>query len=236
MRALSLLIVHCSRDTIPRISYGAAMENKILKVLGYWALALILFVATFIVIRWAVDFATWSTLDSGWAQAIGSVAAIFFAYYLGERQAAAAMTVTREASRMDARRRYDSILALVDSAETFTTHVASVFHDGGFGYLQLKINYRDAIMDDLIASVKSISAQDLGSYNAILALTMLREALDNFKGNIARAKVSHELLRNPENNSIPSWHTWDATALELCLSQIRKSVAGLRRYRPEFAM
>lgn len=62
------------------------MDNNIWKVIGYWAMGLILFVATLVLIRWAVDFATWSALDSGWAQAIGSVIAILASFFLFSRQ------------------------------------------------------------------------------------------------------------------------------------------------------
>jgi hypothetical protein len=211
------------------------MEKKIWKVIGFWAMGLILLVATTIVIRWIVDFVNWSNLDSGWAQAIGSIAAILFAYFLGERQAAAALEVARETNRMDARHRYDAIVALAESANIFTARVADVFEEEGFGYFNLKFQYRDAIMDDLIDSVKAVSAQELGSYNAILALTTLREALVNFKGNVTRARASHERLRDPVNNSIPLGHTWDSTALHLCRTQITRSIEGLRRHRPSFA-
>lgn len=212
------------------------MENRIWKVVGFAAIGLIFFVATMIIIRWVVDFVTWSTLDSGWAQAIGSIAAILFAYFLGERQAAAALELARETNRMDARRRYDAILALAESADVFTARVAAVFTEDGFGYLQLKIEYRDAIMDDLISSVNAVSAQELGSYNAILALTLLREALANFKGNVNRARASHETLRDPVINSIPPWHAWNPSALHLCRKQIRRSIDGLQRHRPSFAL
>ena len=62
------------------------MTNKYWKLIGFWAIGLILIVSTVIVIRWAVDFVKWSSLDSGWAQAIGSVAALAVAIYISSRQ------------------------------------------------------------------------------------------------------------------------------------------------------
>jgi hypothetical protein len=62
------------------------MGNKILKVFGYWALSLTMFMLTLLLIRCAIDFVTWSTLDSGWAQAIGSVVAIMASFFLFRRQ------------------------------------------------------------------------------------------------------------------------------------------------------
>jgi hypothetical protein len=62
------------------------MDRKLWEKLGFWAMGLLLFVATMIIISWLVDFVTWSTLDSGWAQAIGSVAAILASFFLFQRQ------------------------------------------------------------------------------------------------------------------------------------------------------
>jgi hypothetical protein len=62
------------------------MRNEEFGPLGAWALGLLLFIATMIIIGWTVDFVTWSTLDSGWAQAIGSVAAIMASFFLFSRQ------------------------------------------------------------------------------------------------------------------------------------------------------
>jgi hypothetical protein len=76
----------CRCVTIPRIFRGGTMENRIWKIIGFWAMALLLFIATMIIIRWVVGFVTWSTLDSGWAQAIGSVAAIVGAFLLARQQ------------------------------------------------------------------------------------------------------------------------------------------------------
>jgi hypothetical protein len=62
------------------------MKNEELGPISAWALGLLLLVATMIIIRWVVDFVTWSTLDSGWAQTIGSVAAIMASFLLFSRQ------------------------------------------------------------------------------------------------------------------------------------------------------
>lgn len=65
---------------------GAWMEKKYWEIVGYWAIALLMLIATVIVIHWAMGFVTWSGLDSGWAQAIGSVAAILASFFLFQRQ------------------------------------------------------------------------------------------------------------------------------------------------------
>jgi ABC-type cobalt transport system substrate-binding protein len=52
------------------------MSEKMFRAIGLSALCLIVFVCTLIIIRWCITFVTWSGLDSGWAQAIGTIAAI----------------------------------------------------------------------------------------------------------------------------------------------------------------
>jgi hypothetical protein len=59
------------------------------EMLGFITLGIMVFICAIIVIRWAVDFVTWSALDSAWVQALGSVAAIIGALEIFRRQNAA---------------------------------------------------------------------------------------------------------------------------------------------------
>jgi hypothetical protein len=65
------------------------MKDRLWKIIGFTAIGLILFLSTLIIIRWAVDFATWSTMDSGWAQAVGSIAALAasFGFFYAQKRA-----------------------------------------------------------------------------------------------------------------------------------------------------
>lgn len=62
------------------------MEKEKLGPFAAWALGLLLFIATLIIIRWTVDFINWSTLDSGWAQVLGAVGALAVAIYIMNEQ------------------------------------------------------------------------------------------------------------------------------------------------------
>jgi uncharacterized membrane protein YjfL (UPF0719 family) len=78
------------RVTIRQNIFGMAMENKILKVLGYWTIGLILIVATVIIIRWATDFLDWARLESGdlgtWVGGIGTVGALIGTIHLARTE------------------------------------------------------------------------------------------------------------------------------------------------------
>jgi hypothetical protein len=56
------------------------MEDRFWKITGFWAMGLLLFISTMIIIHWVVGFANWSTLSAAdlgtWAGAIGTVATL----------------------------------------------------------------------------------------------------------------------------------------------------------------
>lgn len=230
---LSLVIRHMGRDTIRLISYGAEMNEKIWKYFGYWAMTLFLFVATLLIVHWTRGSIPWDKLDSGWIQAIGSIAAILFAIVIGERQAANALTTVREADHLSARRKYDSIIALAESTETFMSAISNCFSDGKMGYLHFRGAYRKAAFDSLADAVNAVSAQDLGSYNSIVSWTLLREAVVNFQGNMTRVQTFISGQRT--DGGVNQVLDYDSTAIKLCHSQVQKTIAVLRDHRPAFA-
>lgn len=62
------------------------MESKFLKVFGYWAIGLLLTVATLLIVHWTRNSVPWNKLDSGWVQAVGSVVAILVSFFFFRRQ------------------------------------------------------------------------------------------------------------------------------------------------------
>ncbi|MFC3457224.1 hypothetical protein [Massilia haematophila] len=172
---------------------------------------------------------------ASWVQAVGSIAAILIAYFLGERQAQAAVDTMREAEQLSSARTYDQIVALAESVEKFTESMSTIFHDGGFDYLVLRHKYDEAITESLLDSLKAVSAHELGSYNAILALTTLRKALQDFRDNMARIEQHLQSQRNLETGAIANWHNWSPVPIELCVTNVKRCVAGLKQHRPEFA-
>lgn len=64
---------------------------------------------------------------ASWVQAIGSIAAILFAYVLGEKQAKVAFASVREADKIAAQRKFDSILAVADSAKAYAEETYKCF-------------------------------------------------------------------------------------------------------------
>jgi len=141
----------------------------------------------------------------------------------------------REAEQLSSARTYDQIVALAESVEKFTESVGTIFHDGGFDYLALRLKYDGAITESLLESLKAVSAHELGSYNAILALTTLRKALQDFRDNMVRIEQHLQSQRNPETGAIANWHNWSRTPIDLCVTSVKRCVVGLKEHRPKFA-
>lgn len=206
------------------------MEDKILKTLGYWTLGLILFVSTFIIIRWAVDFATWSTLDSGWAQAIGSVAAIWFAYVFGERQAKVTLASVHEAEKIAAQRRYDSILAVADSAKAYAEETYKCFSATEALCSFLRTNYSSEQLKNIVDTLQAIPAHELISYKAVSALLNLRDAMGVLLKNVDQAVDKCRTTEPPPDY----WYgkvSVDMFPIDLSLNRIRSCVGALHAER-----
>lgn len=72
------------------------MLDKAARRIGYTALALIFFISTLVIIRWAIDFVTWAPLTDGWAQAVGTFLGLMIAVWVMQWQHA--RTLDREAA------------------------------------------------------------------------------------------------------------------------------------------
>lgn len=176
------------------------MENRLWKVIGFWALGLILFISTLIIIRWAVDFATWSTLDSGWAQAIGSVAALGVAIYVmaGQNAHATRLMIDSEAIALD--RRLRSVLAILDEAAAQVAAVKErLLGEGRFSFLRNGADETDEErmyviagsactasfrgepqFTDLVEVINQIPVHELGHQDLVKAVFAVRRQLINY--------------------------------------------------------
>lgn len=169
----------------------------------------------------------WSQEAAGWAQAIGSVAAIFGAYFLGERQAKAALAVVAETDRIVVRRKNDAILALVDTAVNATLRVRQAFDKEGFTVLLLHVNYDEKIMESLIDALGSVPAYELGTFNSVAAYSRLRVALFHFHSHVKRAEQHISTSRNATTGAVSNFLKWDTTALHMCCEEAMTCMRSL---------
>jgi hypothetical protein len=158
------------------------MNEKILKFLGYWALGLIMFVATMIIIRWVVDFITWSSLDSGWAQVIGSLAALAVAIFVMSRQNAHAAHLIVEADLLALRRRAAAISAIFQRAlrlsRTSYTLASTPIQDiSNVNDHCARLAAKRRSIDTMLAKLDAIPLHELGSFD-------IADSLNTLHGNL----------------------------------------------------
>jgi hypothetical protein len=151
------------------------MNEKILKFLGYWALGLIMFVATMIIIRWVVDFITWSSLDSGWAQVIGSLAALAVAIFVMSRQNAHAAHLIVEADLLALRRRAAAISAISRTSYTLASTPIQDISNVNDHCARLAAKRRS--IDTMLAKLDAIPLHELGSFD-------IADSLNTLHGNL----------------------------------------------------
>jgi hypothetical protein len=115
---------------------------------------------------------------ASWMQAIGSVAAILGAYWIGERQSASALRAARESEIASLKRRLDAYAAVAKSACDQAMNVSKLA--GALSGQQFKINWIDQngpVYRSAFASTESIPLHDLGSAEAVRSLIILKTAL-----------------------------------------------------------
>jgi len=174
------------------------MENKILKFIGFSAMGLILFVATMVIIRWVVDFVTWSTLDSGWAQVIGSVLALAVAIYVMRQQASFAISTEERALKRQA----DTVAAIVAKLNEEIQYYAQRLDDEESSAEALfDLKDTDAFFE-VLKAVDAIPLYSLGSVKMVRGIFEMQKASRRFK----------EILEWGQqlNATTPDFRQWDS--------------------------
>lgn len=155
--------------------------------LVYWGFALVFFVLTLVVVRWTIDFVTWSALDSGWAQAIGTVAAIGVAFGIGAKQSRDAIRAIVFGYDHATRRKYEAYRCIAQAAKEHCATSLHTFPDGGFAILQLAITQLDKKRESLMGALDSIPIHEVGTFQAVEALTELRISMGHLNTAITKA-------------------------------------------------
>jgi hypothetical protein len=164
---------------------------------------------------------------ASWVQAIGSVGAITFAYFIGKQQAAATLQSVRDADRLAALRRYDSILAVADAALNYAKEIAKSFAPKQASYMHLRMTHSDQLMQNMMDSLQIIPAHEMGSYHAVSAFLTLRNAMHDFRGNVKRALAKFETSDGMMEPVIE----FDRTPIDLCIKKMNQCIEALRAER-----
>lgn len=178
---------------------------KIMKFFGIVAMGLIVFVCGILAIHWGITFVAWSKLDSGWAQALGAIAALAVAIYLSERQHTKSMALLLRGERLSREGRLASVLAVLEEATARVTEVKNaMLGEGSYAFMyesfaadkdpivvkQIILQtglwgfFREPQFAELVVALDRVPAHELGHPDLVKAMFMVRKALVDFEAHI----------------------------------------------------
>lgn len=166
-----------------RTYYARLVDLIALIVLGF-----LLYILTMIVIRWTIDFVTWSALDSGWAQAIGGTIGIAVAIWVPYNQ-------SKQTRRRDAEVERESKIRLCLSLKDELEILSATFKTD---------NYKEVIRDapdEIYDRLVPIPKERFPIYRALVGrLTELESPV--LRKNIAAAyQVAQQVIELVEVNN-----------------------------------
>jgi hypothetical protein len=134
--------------------------------------------ATFIGLIAMVAFIKWPPDKSGdwagWAQAIGSIVAIFGAFQISERQTRNAFASVANAQALADEKKRKSILAIAEAANDRANSIDRIFSSEGIR-VNLSTAFHQSIIDSIIGALSAVPIHEIGSRDGVLALLDIRD-------------------------------------------------------------
>ncbi|WP_253192962.1 hypothetical protein [Burkholderia cenocepacia] len=132
---------------------------------------------------------------AAWIQAIGSIAAILGAYWIGERQSAANLKHAREMDERALRRRLDAYIAVVEGARDQAGNVARLASSlNRADFYRTWEGQNGPILAGALTAVEQIPLQELGSATAVRALIIIKSALSQM------VQTVHDRMESRDNS------------------------------------
>lgn len=203
------------------------MQDKVLKVIGFWAMGLILFVATLIVIRWVIDFVTWSALDSGWAQVLGSIAALIGAILIMGHQNSSAARLVADSDRRGRLLRATSVHAILNDYYNrlqIMRMCADILPPAALSD-SWAISFKGAAeeLPEMRDTLRTIPAYDLGAYDLVEGLHFFIDLVKRY------SEINTRLHAHPEDAGTIEVIASTKRVFEGLDIALKRFEAGLRR-------
>lgn len=144
-----------------------------------------------------------SSEAAGWAQALGTVAAIASTFYVVQYQSERARLNAIEMDELNVERKHSALCAILDDAYEQCIRLKALFKDAeeAFGLLSFILVFDERAFDDSIANIERISLHELDSYEVVRAISRMRNRLLSIKGIV---KYAMDPTRD-QHNDAPDW-------------------------------
>lgn len=132
---------------------------------------------------------------AAWVQAIGSIVAIFFAWWMTQRQIAAHAQQAKDSEGRAIKRAHDALRAVIDGAAKQFLNLEAVMDVGDsddFGIYSF-MGYEEQSFTDAINALETVRLVDLGSYELV-------EAIAGMKAGMIKLRHAVSEAMNPNRN------------------------------------
>lgn len=167
---------------------------------------------------------------ASWAQFLGGILAVIAAYVFGERQSRAAMQNALNLQTLELQRKRDALLAILQAARTATQRLEERYTLTPQGKNKFRGCYDAAAYAGFLEAVSAISVLDLGSVEAVLAITGLKKAMSEIQTRAAvfiDTKIPAATVLYPDNRRDESQDLWIQVQVVMARMHHNKLIAAL---------
>lgn len=125
-----------------------------------------------------------SDAAASWVQAVGSIAAILGAFEISRRQGAKARQQAIEMVERANRQRIESVRAIVVHAEEQARAMAETIQVMPYEIFKMTMAAPVLTLDEAAAALSAVPLHELGSYEAVSAITGMQKALASMRSAI----------------------------------------------------
>ncbi len=134
---------------------------------------------------------------AAWVQAVGSIAAIAAAIWIGEKASRRALQQAREMDQLALSRKYDSVRAILDDADLQCREIAEEFRmTWKFNTFSFGASYSPLSFKAVIDAIEQIPLHELGSYDCVQGIAALRNSMISLKEKVEEIRA-HDFEGEP---------------------------------------
>lgn len=120
---------------------------------------------------------------AAWVQAVGSIAAIAGAYFIGERQAIAALKNDLKIRQVELKQKKKAVLAIAVAAKEQVGKIAQACVENDVERRRLELRrYNARTTSDIVNAFAAVPVHELGSFDAVSAFFHIRDCLSRVDG------------------------------------------------------